>query len=74
MASALRSMSLNSWEPQVDAEAPDKSCRVSHNAVLSRRCPIQDAADYWQPVEAQVECVTDLGGPAPGQDGHNVDT
>jgi hypothetical protein len=74
MADALRSMNVSSWEPQVDAEASEKSCRVSRYAALSRRCPIQDATDYWQPVEAQVECVIDLGGPAPSQDGHNVDT
>jgi hypothetical protein len=74
MATALKPMSLDSLEPLVDAEASDKSCRVPHNAALSRRCPIQDAVDYWQPVEAQVECVTDLGGPAPVQDCHNVDT
>jgi hypothetical protein len=74
MASALSSMSLNSWEPLVDAEAPDKSCRVSHNAALSRRCPIPDATDYWLPVEGQAEAVTDFSDAAPGQDRHNIDT
>jgi hypothetical protein len=74
MASALRNMDSSSWEPQVDAEASEKSYRVSRIAALSRRCPIRDAADYWNPVESQVEAVTDLGGPAPSQDGHNVDT
>jgi hypothetical protein len=74
MAAALRSMSLDSWEPKVDAEASDKSSRVDHIAALSRRSPIQDAADYWLPLDAQVECVTDMGGPVPDQDSHNVDT
>jgi hypothetical protein len=46
LASALSSTFLESWEPQVDAEASEKSCRVSHFGALSRRCPIQDAADY----------------------------
>jgi hypothetical protein len=74
MVAALKSMQLSSWEPKVDAEASEKSCRVYRNAALSRRCPIQDATDYWLPVEAQAECATDLGGPAPGQDSHNVHT
>jgi hypothetical protein len=41
MASTLSSMFLESWEPQVDAEASEKPCRVSHNGALSRRCPIK---------------------------------
>jgi hypothetical protein len=49
MASALASMSLDSWKPLVDSEASEKSCRVAHNAALSRRRHIQDAADYWNP-------------------------
>jgi hypothetical protein len=71
MASALSSMNLSSWEPQVDAEASEKSCHVSHIGALSRRCPIQDAADYWLGPE---EAATVSGSPAPRQDGHNVDT
>jgi hypothetical protein len=75
MASALTSMNLGSWEPLADAEASDKSCRVAHNASLSRRCHVQDAADYWNPSgNAQVECDTDSGRPTPGQDRHNGDT
>jgi hypothetical protein len=70
-ASARSSMDLSSFMPLVDAEAPDKSCRVAHTAALSRRCPIQDATDYWVSPE---EAVTGLGGPAPGQNSHNVDT
>jgi hypothetical protein len=42
-------MDLSSWEPLVDAEAPDKSCRISQLAAISRMCSIQDAADYWNP-------------------------
>jgi hypothetical protein len=74
MASAIASMSLSLWEPQVDAEAPDKSSRVAHKAALSRKCPIQDAANYWLPVESQVETATASGSPALAQDRHNVDT
>jgi hypothetical protein len=77
MSRNLSSMDLNSWEPQVDADAPEKSYRVAHNAALSRRCPIQDAVDYWLSPgsgSGQVEAVPGLGGPAPGQDRHNVDT
>jgi hypothetical protein len=46
MAEALAPMSLDSWEPQPDSLAPDKSLRVAHLAALSRRCPVQDAVDY----------------------------
>jgi hypothetical protein len=74
MASALASMTLESWEPQVDAEANEKSCRVAHFGALSRRCPIHDAADYWLPGHAQESSVTDSGGPPPVQDRYNVDT
>jgi hypothetical protein len=74
MADALSSMDLSSWEPQVDAAASEKSCCVAHNAAISRRCPIQDGTNYWLALEAQGECVTDLGGSAPAQDRHNVDT
>jgi hypothetical protein len=35
MASALGSMSLDSWEPLVDAAASEKSCRGAHNAARS---------------------------------------
>jgi hypothetical protein len=74
MASALTSMNLGSWQPLVDAEASDKSCRVAHNAALSRRCPIQDATDYWNPQDGRSSQVTESGGPTPGQDSHGVDT
>jgi hypothetical protein len=70
-AAALSSMNLSSFEPQVDAEASDKSCRIAHNAAVSRLCPIQDAIDYWG---GQEVAVTGSGGSAPGQDSHNVDT
>jgi hypothetical protein len=74
MVSALSSMNLSSFEPKVDAEAPDNSCRVALLAATSRKCPIQDATDYWCPRNAQVESGTVQGGPAPGQDSHNVGT
>jgi hypothetical protein len=76
MAEALAPMSLDSWEPQPDSEAPDKSFRIACTAALSRRCPIQDANDYWKSPEeqAQEESVTGEQGFAPAQDVHNVDT
>jgi hypothetical protein len=57
-ASALLNMSLDAFEPSVDAEANDKALRVSHNAALSRRCLIQDASDFWVGPE---KAVTGLG-------------
>jgi hypothetical protein len=48
MASALSNMDLSPWEPLVDAEASDKSCRVSCNAALSRRCPIPMLTPDWE--------------------------
>jgi uncharacterized protein (DUF2384 family) len=76
MKEALIPMSLDSWEPQPDSLAPDKSQRVARLAALSRRCPVQDAVDYWKSPEeqAQEECVTGQAGFAPAQDVHNVDT
>jgi hypothetical protein len=47
MAEALAPMSLDSWEPPPDSVAPEKSQRVARIAALSRRCPVQDAVDYW---------------------------
>jgi hypothetical protein len=70
-AAALYSMDTRSFEPMVDAEASDKSSRIARYAVLSRRCPIQDAIDYWVSPE---EAVAGSGGSAPGQDVRNVDT
>jgi ribonuclease HI len=59
----------------VDVEAPQKSQDISYAGAMSRRCPVQDAQDYWTtPKEqAQEECVTVLHGFAPGPDVHNVD-
>jgi hypothetical protein len=76
MTEALRLMTLSSWEPQPDSTAPDKSQRVARLAALSRRCPVQDAVDYWSSPEeqAQEECGTGQAGFAPAQDVHNVDT
>jgi hypothetical protein len=42
-------MKLSTFAPEVDVEAPDKSCRVAHDAAVSRLGPIQDAIDYWNP-------------------------
>jgi hypothetical protein len=76
MVAALAPMSCESWEPQPDSVAPEKSQRVARIAALSRRCPVQDAVDYWRSLEeqAQEECVTGQSGFAPAQDVHNVDT
>jgi hypothetical protein len=59
MASALSNMNLSSFEPMVDAEASDKSCRIASNAAVSRLCPIQDAVDYRNPGNAQESSATD---------------
>jgi hypothetical protein len=69
-AAALSVMDLSSFEPEVDAEAPDKACRISQTEALSRRLPIQDAADFWE----QRRESADVSVSSPGQDRHNVDT
>jgi hypothetical protein len=73
---AVSSMDLSSFTPQPEVEAPEKSQRVSQLAALSRRCPVQDATDYWSSIQdqAQEESVTVEHGFAPTQDVHNVDT
>jgi hypothetical protein len=75
-AEAVSSLDLSGFIPQPDAEAPEKSQRVASLAALSRRCPIQDATDYWTTPQdqAQEESVTEQYGFAPAQDVHNVDT
>jgi hypothetical protein len=55
MAEALRPMTLDSRVPQPDSNAPEKPQRVAHFAALSRRCPIQDAQDYWSTLEEQAQ-------------------
>jgi hypothetical protein len=62
--------------PLVDVEAPEKSQEISFAGAMSRRCPVQDAQDYWDTPkdQAQEECVTVEYGFAPGPDVHNVDT
>jgi hypothetical protein len=58
-AEALSHMDLRSYEPAVDSDAPDKSLRIATQAALSRRKPIQDAHDCWNPTgHAPEECVT----------------
>jgi hypothetical protein len=71
MASNLSQMDLSHFAPQAEAQAPEKSCRIARTVALSRRCPIQDATDYWASPE---EVGTGSGGSPPGQDVHNVDT
>jgi hypothetical protein len=73
-ASSLSTMDLRSFEPKVDVEASDKSCRIAHDAATSRLCPVQDAIDYWNSGSGQVEAVTGQGGLALDQDSHNVGT
>jgi hypothetical protein len=58
-SSALSQMDLSNFEPLVDAEAPDKSCKVAQQAALSRRCIVQDAIDYWNPPVAQERADTE---------------
>jgi hypothetical protein len=70
-ATAVSQMDLSHFIPEVDAEASDNACRIAHDAAVSRRCPIQDAVNYWVSPE---EAATDSGGSAPNQGGHNVDT
>jgi hypothetical protein len=74
-AEAVSPMDLSGFTPQPDAEAPEKSLRIASLAALSRRCPIQDATDYWSSIQeqAQEESVTAEHGFAPTQDVHNVD-
>jgi hypothetical protein len=75
-ASAASGLDFSDLTPLVDVEAPEKSQRIASSGALSRRCPVQDANDYWSsPQEqAQEECVTVSHGFAPASDGHNVDT
>jgi hypothetical protein len=75
-ASAASSMDFSDFIPQPDVEASEKSQRVSSVGALSRRCPAQDANDYWSSPQdqAQEECVTVSCGFAPASDVHNVDT
>jgi hypothetical protein len=61
-ASALSSMDLSDFEPLVDSEASDKANRIARNASKSRKCPIQDAQDYWVPRRESAN----MGGSAPG--------
>jgi hypothetical protein len=75
-ASAAARLDFSDYTPLVDVEAPEKSQRIASSGALSRRCPIQDACDYWStPQEqAQEECVTVEHGFAPAPGVHNVDT
>jgi hypothetical protein len=75
-ASAAARLDFSDLTPLVDVDAPEKSQRISSAGAMSRRCPVQDAQDYWSsPQEqAQEECVTVEHGFAPASDVHNVDT
>jgi hypothetical protein len=67
VAKGLSDMDLSQFTPLPDVESDEKSCRIATQAALSRRCPIQDAADYWNPPGSQGVAVTDLA--SPRQDG-----
>jgi hypothetical protein len=60
----------------VDAEAPEKSQEIAYAGAMSRRCPVQDAQDFWSTIQEQAleESVTVKYGFAPGPGVHNVDT
>jgi hypothetical protein len=60
----------------VDVEAPDKSQEYAYAGAMSRRCPVQDAQDYWTTPQEQAleESDTVKYGFAPGPGVHNVDT
>jgi hypothetical protein len=75
-SAAVSSMDFSGFTPQPEVEAPEKSQRIASLAALSRRCPVQDATDYWSSIQdqAQEESVTVEHGFAPAQDVHNVDT
>jgi hypothetical protein len=75
-AAAASGLDFSDFIPQPDVEASEKSQRVWSVGALSRRCPVQDATDYWSSPEdqAQEESVTVSCGFAPAPDVHNVDT
>jgi hypothetical protein len=75
-ASAASGLDFSDCTPLVDVEAPEKSQRISSVGALSRRCPVQDANDYWSSPQdqAQEESVTVSHGFSPAPDVHNVDT
>jgi hypothetical protein len=75
-AAAAISLDFSDFTPLPDVEAPEKSQRISSSGALSRRCPVQDANDYWSSPQdqAQEECATVAHGFAPAPDVHNVDT
>jgi hypothetical protein len=75
-ASAAAQLDFSDCTPLPDVEAREKSQSVASSGPLSRRCPIQDAMDYWSsPQEqAQEESVTVSHGFAPALDVHNIDT
>jgi hypothetical protein len=37
----------------VDSEAPEKLQELAYAGAMSRRCPVQDAQDYWGTLEEQ---------------------
>jgi hypothetical protein len=75
-AVAAAKLDFSDFTPLPDVEAPEKSQRISSSGALSRRCPVQDANDYWSSPQdqAQEECVTVSSGFAPAPGVHNVDT
>jgi hypothetical protein len=67
-AEALSHMNLSSFEPAVDFEAPDKSLPIVTQAALSRRKPIQNAPDQWEPRRESAVGLTPLSEPVHGTD------
>jgi hypothetical protein len=39
----------------VDAEAPEKSQEIAYAGAMSRRCPVQDAQDFWSSIQDQAQ-------------------
>jgi hypothetical protein len=58
----------------VDVEAPEKSQRIAASGALSRRCPIQDAQDYWTTPQEQAQEERDIVKNGLGVDRSSPDT
>jgi hypothetical protein len=61
---ALRSFKrTKNWQPQVDAEAPEKGLRIAKEAARSRVRPIADGPNQWEVCRG---CTVGAGGPSVG--------
>jgi hypothetical protein len=58
----------------VDVEAPEKSQRIASFGALSRRCPVQDAQDYWRTPQEQAQEEQDMVKNGLGADTSSPDT